>query len=227
MSDGVSLDSITDFKKYLENDFRPAYTEIAGLENRVHIQKLLYISLLNRFDSALDDFFKLNSNLDFDGLSSAINDFLETPVTTSMLIDSIKGGMEFIEDRRRSVIMSVVSRKKHVDKARLMLKAIGIEEKDLNSKRVNNSTGRILNNFKPQSFNAPASIIGFIDWQYCRRNVLVHSGGRSKFEPDVIDRFKNTYKVTLNNIRLSYGALSIADTFYSGLLSEIEKAHKN
>ena len=65
MPNETCLDSVTDFKKYLEKDFRPAYQEISRLDdkNRIHIQKLLYISLLNRFDSTLDEFFKSNSNL--------------------------------------------------------------------------------------------------------------------------------------------------------------------
>lgn len=223
MSRVICTDSLSEFKKFLEKDFRLAYKEIEGLadRSRVHIQKLLYVSLLNRFDSTLDEFFALNSNLEIDGLGSTIKDFLETPVTTSMLIESLKSGVGILEDRRRSAIMSEVSRKKHVDKARLMLKTIGFDDGSLNSSRVNNATGRIFKNFAAKGSNAPASIIGFIDWLYCRRNVLVHSGGGSAFDGSVVERFKKSYNIKLTSIRLSYGALSIADRFYSDLLSDI------
>ena len=220
MPDETCLDSVADFKKYLEKDFRPAYYEIGRLDdkNRIHIQKSLYISLLNRFDSTLDDFFKSNSNSKFDGLNEMIKEFLETPVTTQMLMKSLKEGVGYLEDKRRAAIMGEVSRKKHVDKARLMLKTIGFDDKGLNSSRVNNLTGGIFNSFEKTSSNAPSSIIGFIDWLYCRRNVLVHSGGRSAFDKKMVDRFQKGYKVKLTTIRISYGALSIADKFYSDLL---------
>lgn len=229
MSDIASLEPIIEFKKYLEKDFRPAYKEIGGLDskNRVHIQKLLYVSLLNRFDSSLDEFFRINSNLDIEGLGSTIKDFMDTPVSTSMLIESLKEGISYLEDRRRSAIMSDIARKKHVDKARLMLKTIGFDDKSLNSSRVNNAKGAILKTFKTTTSNAPASILGFIDWLYCRRNILVHSGGGSTFDQSVIERFKRDYKVNLTTIRLSYGALSIADNFYSDLLKSIENFNGN
>ena len=220
MHNETCLDSVADFKKYLEKDFRPAYYEIGRLDdkNRIHIQKSLYISLLNRFDSTLDDFFKSNSNLEIDDRSATIKADLEAPVTTKMLKSTLKEGVGYLEDKRRVAFMGDAARRKHVDKARLMLKTIGFNDKGLNNNRVNNLTGGIFNSFETTSSNAPSSIIGFIDWLYCRRNVLVHSGGRSAFDKSVVDRFQKDYKVKLTTIRISYGALSIADKFYSDLL---------
>lgn len=215
----VKMGSLRRFSVYLEKDFKPAYEEISKIavsKNRVHIQKLLYVSLLNRFDSAIDEFFYENPESDV--LESAIKSSLSQPLTAYEMIGLIRGGEDMIADKIRSIVKAEVGRKKHVDKLSMMLKQLGFSDSDIKKNRVNNASGSILDTY-PATKTHPVSILGYADWLYSRRNVLVHST-KSNFDPQLKKRFKDTYNVSLpDSIRLSIAALKTAGKFYTDLLS--------
>lgn len=215
------IDSMHKFGDYLQRDFNPACEEIKNIadKHRVHIQKLLYVNVINRFDSALDDFFM--QNLESDGLKDLAKKSMDSAVDEYQLIEYIRGGETYIQDRIRSVIKAEIGKKKHADKVALMLREVGVSDSDAKKSRVHNGTGEIMASFKRQG-DYPSSIIGYADWLYARRNVLVHSA-KSSFDDAVIERFKSTYNAAIpKNIRLSFGALTNASCFYGCLLSIIK-----
>lgn len=217
----VKIVSLRKFSVYLEKDFKPAYEEISKIavsKNRVHIQKLLYVSLLNRFDSAIDEFFYENPESDV--LESAIKSSLSQPLTAYEMIGLIRGGEDVIADKIRSIVKAEVGRKKHVDKLSMMLKQLGFSDSEVKKNRVNNASGSILDAYSATKTH-PVSILGYADWLYARRNILVHSTN-SNSDSKLKKRFKETYNVALpNSIRLSISALKTASKFYTDLMSQV------
>lgn len=216
----TKIKSLRNFSSYLEKDFKPAYEEISKIsiqKNRVHIQKLLYISVLNRFDSAIDEFFCENPESEV--LETTIRNSLSQPMSGYEIIAFIRGGEAAISEKFQSIVKVELGRRKHVDKLSLMLKHLGFGDAELKRCRVNNASGSILDSYPAQKTH-PVSILGYADWLYCRRNVLVHST-KSNFDAQLKKRFKETYNVTLpDSIRLSISALKTVSKFYSDLLNQ-------
>jgi rubrerythrin len=212
--------SLKKFNSYLDKDFKPAYEEVSKIsisKNRVHIQKILYVSLLNRFDSAIDEFFYENPEAEV--LESTIKSSLGQPMSGYEMIAFIRGGENAIAEKFKSIVKVELGRKKHVAKLALMLKQLGFSDSELKKNRVNNASGSILDSYPTQKTH-PVSILGYADWLYSRRNLLVHSA-KSTFDAQLKKRFKDSYNVSLpDSIRLSIASLKTSSKFYSDLLAQ-------
>lgn len=56
--------SIKEFSRYLHKDIEAAYSELEKIDDRsrIHLQKLVYTNLVDRFDSMIDNFLLDNFN---------------------------------------------------------------------------------------------------------------------------------------------------------------------
>lgn len=218
----INKSSLKKFKSYLDRDFEPAYGEIIAIKvekNRIHIQKLLYVSLLNRFDSTLNDFLMENHHLE--ELNSIIKSSLSQNISEYDVYEIIKGGKNLIDERIKSIVKNKACSRSHVDKLALVLRGSGLTDKEIKKNRINNNTGSIVDSVSASKTH-PLSILGYADWLFARRNILVHSASNS-FADQVKKKFLDSYSVHLpNSMRLNASSLKTASKFYKDLLDIIK-----
>ena len=143
---------------------------------------------------------------------------LDSPMTEAEVLRLLLNGdniKEVVEMRVKAVLSNGILRNRHSKKLAKVFEIFGSNDKVWNAPRVNNATGKILTTFKPQNRKVPASICGFADWLYSRRNSIVHGGGSSSMLQNDVEQLKKMFQVDVTkSTRLKLGAITTASTFY-------------
>lgn len=189
--------AIRNFKKYVEKEIEPAINDLESLDerNRVHVQKLVYTNLVDRFDTMIDT--SILDNCREDGcIDLSLKDMTGT-VTESDLIKILMHGENLqgaLDIKLKNGLRNTVLRQRHSQK---LIVLFSVFQPDINCsgvQRVNISTGKILEKIKPQNKTIPYSIAGYTDWLYSRRNSIVHGAGGNKFLENDRRQLKKLYK---------------------------------
>lgn len=220
----MNYECIELFKTFVSNEVVPAVSELETIQegSRKHIQKLIFTNLVDRFDSTVDHL--ILDNFTNQKLFDEISEKLKEPISEGMLlriIASDSGRELYIEEKIRGALRNGILRERHSKKLRKLLETFSEEE--LNKPRVNPSNGKILTTFKIQQPSIPASILGYADWLYSKRNAVVHGGGIKMLINDK-RQIKELYKVTVNDtIKLKLASINMAATFYQELFDKIPR----
>jgi hypothetical protein len=232
MNGDSGVQHIREFKVFLDRDVSPAYEEMGEIKNdnsRKHIQKLIYTNMVDRFDYCIDKTL-IASLSDNEEIKNSILSKLNTPILESDLISLMLSGdqQEYVKLRLEHAMRTSILRDRHSLKLKRLLMAYNISDAELNKPRVNPSTGHILTNYKIQKQNEkiPASLLGYCDFLYSRRNAVVHGGGKVKLSSIDLNQLKKLYHVdsaTTARISLSLSLSSVNNTlnFYRDLLVEM------
>jgi hypothetical protein len=221
------LNDMGTFLEFCKNDIQSAIKELEGIKvvkNRKHLQKLVYVNLINRFDYLIDKlllWFSINNKSMRDEIFGTLEkENISKKEVFEMLFVKEKAH-ELITEKIKELTRSNVLRSRHSSKLLKILKTcLGIN--DCEKPRVNNNDGKILKRTAGKK-NLPNSIIGYADWLYSRRNSLVHGDGK-KYTSTDFDYIKEQYKTTnlSETIRLQLTSITSAINFYTDLLEIIK-----
>ena len=193
----MDIKAIRNFTKYVEKEIDPAIDDLESLDerNRVHVQKLVYTNLVDRFDTMIDtsilDNCRENVCMDL-----ALKDMTGT-VTESDLVKILMHGENLqgaLDIKLKNGLRNTVLRQRHSQKLTVLFSIFQPEINCYGVQRVNISTGKILDKITPQNKTIPYSISGYADWLYSRRNSIVHGAGGNKFLENDKKQLKKLYK---------------------------------
>ena len=217
---------IKSFLNFIDNQINSAVEELDRLADghRVHLQKLVYTNLVDRFDTLVDDLIKINSRNEM-VLEKALKP-LQQPITEADLIRYLMDATDLsgvfdlkIEEGLRNTIL----RERHSKKLQFLLSALKPDE-HLKKPRVKRATGEISDFEKIYDKSVPHSIPGYADYLYSRRNSLVHGAGESKFLKRDKEQINKLFEVKVTtSFRITYNAVPVAVRFYSDLAEMIMK----
>ncbi|MGJ4734891.1 hypothetical protein [Leptospira levettii] len=214
--------SVTDFRKYIEKEIEPALEDLKRLDekNRIHIQKLVYTNLVDRFDTMID-YTIINNCREQGFIDIALKD-LTGNITESDLIKILLQGEKIqgaLDIKLQNSLRNSILRQRHSMKITTLFSIFHPEINVSGAQRVNVPTGEIFESVKPQkSVQIPYSISGYADWLYSRRNSIVHGGGNNKFlENDRIQIKKMYKKEPPETFKIKLSSVTNALTFYNDL----------
>lgn len=214
-------ESIKDFERYLHKDIEPAYKELEKIDDksRIHLQKLVYTNLVDRFDSMIDNF--LLDNYSHPDLIEEATKPLEKPVTESELIRILinPNKDQLLQDKMKDSLRNSLLKNRHSKKLSKLFSIANKDNKVWNEPRVNISTGKILDNITPQLRTIPYSICGYADWLYSRRNAVVHGGGGSSILKNDLEQLEKMFKCKPSKrLSLQLSSVKVTVEFYSCLI---------
>lgn len=218
--------SLKDFKKAVEKGITPAVEDLKNLDekNRVHVQKLVYTNLVNRFDTMIDIAILSNCREEYLVDQSVKN--LNSPITESDLLRLLlhsENLQDALDTKLKNGLRNSVLRNRHSKKLSTLFKVFQPEVNCWDVPRVNISTGKIAAQIKPQRKKQPYSLCGYADWLYSRRNSIVHGAGTTYFlenDRNQLEKLFNCPPAKSFKIRLS----SVTNTieFYNGIVDILD-----
>lgn len=203
-----------------------AAKELESLEegSRPHLQKLVYTNLVDRFDVMIDKTI-LDNCLEPLLLDESLSK-LDSPVTESQVLKLLMDGgnvEDVVRARVRTVLSNGILRQRHSKKLSKVFELFRVE-KVWNEPKVNDANGKILLTFKPQRKTVPASVCGYADWLYSRRNAIVHGGGTSNMLDNDVLQIEKTFKIkVVKTTKIKLGAINTTSNFYLDVLSLLKK----
>ena len=212
---------VAEFVKFIEDYITPARTDIIALTdtNRVHIQKLLYTNLVDRFDAMVDS--TILSNCRHPDILTKATAGMDKEIRESDLLtllmdtDSLQ---EAIDSRLKNSLRLTALRDRHSKKLLFLLQNLCQMNQGvcMNKPRVRLNTGAISDtDIRVDNRDVPQSICGYADWLYSRRNTIVHGGGSSAILQNDKAQLKKLYKCDVaNRIRITLQAVDYSVVFY-------------
>lgn len=217
-------ETVKKFEKFATTEIIEAIKELEGIgteENRKHLQRLVYVNLVNRFDSLVDSLLLQFSVQDGKFKDKVLNETKEEAVFLKdvyeiLLADNPKLAVEQrIEGVTRARFLSL----RHSAKLRILLSNCFVWiDSDLNKPRVFTNNGSIFVDTKRlKPYKIPDSVIGYSDWLYSRRNALVHGDIKKLADRDIEIMKKMFGVVPAASISLKISSIKSAARFYTEL----------
>ncbi|MDO8600826.1 MAG: hypothetical protein Q7R73_04485 [bacterium] len=223
------LNFISLYEIFCVNDIEPALKELKRIKddkNRVHLQKLVYTNLVNRFDALVDNlilWFSINNE---DLRNAVLKDVKEEPIYKKEVFELFimkERAFEFVNEKIKTIASGSLLRERHSKKIqKIFSTALKWPEANFQRPRVHED-GTI---FYKRSKNKtqPNTIVGYADWLYSRRNSIVHGDGMHYNELD-FSYITKTFQVSLSkNFRLQLSSVTSASKFYKDLLKLIRES---
>jgi hypothetical protein len=217
----MQIAPIADFQKFIKTEVAPAVTDLGKLadKHRIHVQKLVYTNLVDRFDTLVDTM--ILENCREDPLVEEATKDLSGTVTESDLLRLLLHAetlQDAIGTRLRNALRNTVLRQRHSRKLQTLFKLMRPHFDCWGPPRVNPATGQILESIKPPNKQQPLSICGYADWLYSRRNSIVHAGGTNKFLENDRVQLKKLFGCTPPvGIKIKLASAVNAVTFYQNV----------
>jgi septum formation inhibitor MinC len=219
--------AINDFTRFVSKEVSPATSDLEKLEdkNRVHIQKLIYTNLVDRFDSTIDNLI-LDNCKEEELIAEAFKKMDQNVTEAGLLKLLLKGEnlQDALETKSKDGLRLEVLRQRHSKKLATVFKTEGSIAKGMYESvpRVNPSNGQIVDKFKIQNKKIPHSLRGNADWLYSRRNTIVHGGGTAAFLENDRVQLKKLYKCEVSQTsKISASSIRNAIQFYTQLCEQI------
>ena len=221
------LSDVEVFLIFCQNDIKSAIKELEKIKaenNRKHLQRLVYVNLINRFDYLVDKlllWFAINN--------TALRDEILKSIEQETISRKEVFEIFFMKDRSYDLIIEKIKdlargsllRERHSRKLHKILTKC-LEWKNIEKPRVNND-GTVFEKTKKNS-TQPNSVLGYADWLYSRRNSLVHGDGKNYNKTDY-DYIVKQYQVKLpKNFRLQLASIKSAVNFYGSLLEKVKES---
>ncbi len=217
----MNTDQIGEFENYLNREIKKAVTELGKFDDdvsRKHVQKLVFSSLVDRFDYMIDK--TIIDNCREEKLARAaldLKEFKSRSMTENELLRMLIDGddLQAVLDEKIKERLKKITGQRHSLKLAMLLELCTGGDPNALKKapRVNPNTGEILNKYARQS-SMPTGICGYADWLYCRRAGVVHGDGRYFTKRDV-QKMKEVYDFDLpKTFRIELSSIKIASKFY-------------
>jgi len=215
--------AIKDFKKYVEKEIEPAIIDLESLDekNRIHVQKLVYTNLVDRFDTMVDT--TILDNCRENGFMDISLKDMTGNVTESDLIKILMHGEDLqgaLDIKLKTGLRNTVLRERHSRKLTILFSVVSPDINCTGVQRVNVPTGKVMEKIKPQKqIQTPCSLSGYADWLYSRRNSVVHGGGSNKFLENDRKQLKKIYKKEpAKTFKIKLSSVSNTVTFYKDIV---------
>ena len=213
--------TIKEFQAFVSSEVTPAVADIGKLDDkhRIHVQKLVYTNLVDRFDTMIDS--TILENCREETLVDEATKDLTGAITESDLVRLLMHAetlQDALNTKLRNSLRNSVLRQRHSKKLQTLFKVIKPELNCWSVPRVNPASGEILEKIKPTNKQQPLTLCGYADWLYSRRNSIVHGGGTNKFLENDKSQIKKMFGCTLpDSIKIKLSSVENAVTFYSGI----------
>ena len=217
--------ALKDLQRFIDGEVVPAIADLGKLgdKHRIHVQKLVYTNLVDRFDTMVDT--AMLDNCREEQLVEEAASRLTGPITESDLIRLLMHAdtlQDALNEKLKAALRMSILRERHSRKAQALFKLMRRDVDCWNKPRVNPATGDILEQIKPPNKQQPLSICGYADWLYSRRNSIVHGGGTNKFLENDRAQLKKLFNcVPAATIKIKLASVETAACFYkaaTGLL---------
>lgn len=219
--------AIKDFLRYLDKEVEPAIKDIGKLteKNRLHIQKLVYTNIVDRFDTMIDDLI-IDNCREESFMDKSLAD-MSGNVTESELVKILVHGENLqgaLDIKLRNGLRNTVLRDRHSKKLTSVFNAFDPDVDPVNAQRVNLPTGKIHTKITPQkAVQIPYSISGYADWLYSRRNSIVHGGGTNKFLENDRKQIKRLYKKEIaKQFTIKLSSIKVMLVFYRNVMEILD-----
>jgi len=219
------LNDMQVFIDFCNYDIQSATNELKTIKtekNRKHLQKLVYVNLINRFDYLIDKLL-LWLSINNEPLRNEILKSVEQETISRKEVFEIffmkDRSYDLVIEKIRELTRNNLLRDRHSVKLhKIILKCLDI--KDYQKPRVNKD-GKIYTKIKKNK-SQPNDIIGYADWLYSRRNSLVHGNGTNYNKTDY-EYIKKHFQVNLSKqIKLKLTSITSAVNFYTDLIEIIK-----
>jgi hypothetical protein len=224
-------DSLNNFEEFADSEIKSAIIELGKIkkeENRKHLQRLVYVELVNRFDSLVDDFL-LDFSIKNSGFKNKVlNEIKTDPVFLKDIYEIFLSNnpQSLVAEKVKAVVSLRFLNQRHSKKLYILLRdCFEWEDTDLQRPRVNINNGKVFENFKSKEKHKkiPPSIIGYADWLYSRRNTSVHSNKSELLERDYRYIKKSFNVEPSRKTILKLNSINSALTFYKFIVSSLKK----
>lgn len=215
--------ALKEFQRYIRKEVEPAINDLGSLDekNRLHIQKLVYTNIIDRFDTMIDILIIENCREEGFIESSLAN--MSGTVTESELVkilihgENLQGALDL---KLRNGLRNTILRERHSKKLSSVFKVFQPDINPVTDQRVNPPTGKISAKITPQkAIKIPYSISGYADWLYSRRNSIVHGGGTNKFlENDRVQLKKLYKKEPAKQFTIKLSSIKVTVAFYKDVV---------
>lgn len=223
-------DTITEFTTFLDSEVKSSLKELSKIKtesNRRHLQKLVYVNLVNRFDSFIDELLLQFSALQCDFQKRVLVETKDEGVFLKdiyeiLLSDNPK---QSVVERVEGVVRLHFLNQRHSSKLRNLLKfCFGWEDTELDRPRVFINNGSIFEDTKSyKDTQIPNTVIGYADWLYSKRNALVHGHALQFFKNDS-DFIQKRFKIKVaKKITIKISSIKSAARFYSDLCTRLNQ----
>ncbi len=214
---------IKDFKKFIDREIDPAVTDLTKLDekNRVHVQKLVYTNIIDRFDTMIDATILANCRDDY--LVDEATKTLTSTITEADLLRLLLHSddlQDALSTKLQNSLRNSMLQQRHSKKLRCLFTLVSPDINCWSAPCINISTGDIVEKIKPQkNAKQPYSICGYSDWLYSRRNSIVHGAGTTTFLKNDQKQLKALYKcVPAKTFKIKLASVSNMITFYRGVV---------
>lgn len=219
------LNDIEVFLDFCKNDIQSAVGELKKIkieENRKHLQKLVYVNLINRFDYLVDKlllWFSINNASLRDEILKSVEQETISRKEVFEIFFMKERSYDLVIEKIRDLARNNLLRERHSKKLhKIVSKCLAWE--NIEKPRVNKD-GKIFESAQKNN-RQPNNILGYSDWLYSRRNSLVHGDGKNYNNND-FSYIKKQYLVNLpKNFRLQLASITSAVNYYNDLLDMIK-----
>lgn len=224
------LEKVKAFSDFIGEDIQAALVELSKINidaSRIHLQRLVFTNLVDRFDFTLDgaliDLVRTN-----DSLQKELAAMLTDPVSQGDFIQRIMADKDFngVQEsaigQLEDVLTNDLARKRHSLKLRKLMTLTSFNDKEFLGPRINWADGHIHSKAKQGTGKMPISIIGYADWLYSKRNAIIHGGDARKILPKDEDYLKKNFGWTpTSGMRIVLSTIKNVANFYTDLTSMI------
>jgi hypothetical protein len=225
----MNIDATQELKHFIDTDIGAAIEEldnITTVANRKHLQRLVYTNLVDRFDSMIDH--QLLANATAEPIFNEAMEKYSEPIPEGELLQLLSGDgvANRISNRTEQYVRDKLLNKRHSIKLEKLFNTFLPSLKVSKYPLVNPNTGTIAKKkYTPKNKNIPASICGYADWLYSRRNSVVHGAGGTKLLKRDVEKLKSIYGTTpAETVKLSIGSIKTASQFYFHVAIRLEGA---
>lgn len=215
------------FLNFCQNDIHSAIKELEKIKtenNRKHLQRLVYVNLINRFDYLVDKlllWFAINNTSLRDEILKSIEQETISRKEVFEIFFMKDRSYDLIIEKIKDLARNSLLRERHSKKLNKILSKC-LEWKNIEKPRVNND-GKIFEKTKKNN-TQPNSVLGYADWLYSRRNSVVHGDGKN-YNSNDYDYIVKQYHVKFpKNFRLQIASIKSAVNFYGSLLKKIKES---
>ena len=223
----MKKDTVKDFRRFVNQEVFPAISDLRKLSEaqRIHVQKLVFTNLVDRFDTFVDA--TLLNNCREDVLVDEASKDLTGSITEADLVRLLMHSatlQDALDSKLKGALRNSVLRQRHSKKRETLFRVCAPELKSLGKPRVNPVTGEILDEIRPPNSRQPLSLCGYADWLYSRRNAVVHGGGGSKYLENDRAQLKKLFNCQVPaTFKIMLSSVQNAATFYLGVADILVK----
>jgi len=223
----MNIQALSGFKEYVNKQILPASSDVSNLDerSRKHVQKLIYASLVDQFDSMVDAM--ILENCRSEHLVERATAGMTQQITEADLLKLLMQSgniQDAVDEKLRMALRNSVLRVRHSKKLAALLRALEVTLDYQNKPKVNVNTGHVIEKMKPFRKTIPHSICGYADWLYSRRNAVVHSTGTSFLENDRVQLKKLYNCEPAKKLVVKLSSVRMAAIFYNDVVSILEQA---